>query len=220
MAMYGQGPPPCEMKTVGIRVLMSVSALQLDAVAKVLERVRIGERLDVLHGAAMNDFAHGELDDLAALRPRDLGHLQDLRGHVPRRRVLADAYPDPRREHVVERQAVAQLHEQHDAHVVLPLLRNDERLEDLVDLLHLAVDLGRPDAHAARVQDGVGAAVDDEAAVLRELGVVAVTPDAGIALEVRGAILRSVRIVPESDRHRGEGAHADELATLAADDAT
>jgi hypothetical protein len=42
-------------------------------------------------------------------------------------------------------------------------------LEHLVELLDGAVDLGGADAHAARVQRGVAAAEDHQAAALREL---------------------------------------------------
>ena len=48
-----------------------------------------------------------------------------------------------------------------------------------------------------------------------DLAVVAVAPDAGKLLEVRGAVLGAVGIVPEADRHRGKRARADELALLA-----
>ena len=44
---------------------------------------------------------------------------------------------------------------------------------------------------------------------------VAVAPDAGKALEVRGTVFGAVGIVPESDRHRGEGRRADQFALLA-----
>src|SRR5690606_22715046 len=45
---------------------------------------------------------------------------------------------------------------------------------------------------------------------------VAVVPDARKALEVGGVVARAVRVVPEADRHRGEGPGADQLALLAA----
>ena len=45
---------------------------------------------------------------------------------------------------------------------------------------------------------------------------VAMAPDVWKPLEIRGAILRAVRIVPESDRHRWERGLADELALVAA----
>ena len=111
----------------------------------------------------MHDRAYRELDQLAALRARDVADLQDLRRHMARRRMVVDAAPDPRRQRVIEPHAVAQPHEQHDAHVVLPLLRDHDRLEHVVDLLHCTIDLRGADAHAARVQDGIRAAVDDRA---------------------------------------------------------
>ena len=67
-----------------------------------------------------------------------------------------------------------------------------ERSLDLLDALHRAVDLGRADAHAARVQHGVGAPVDQHAAARRDLDEVAVVPDAGVALEVGRAVARAV----------------------------
>src|SRR3546814_8499080 len=44
---------------------------------------------------------------------------------------------------------------------------------------------------------------------------VSVAPDARIGLEVGGAVALVVRVVPEADRHAGEGLHADQLALLA-----
>ena len=60
-----------------------------------------------------------------------------------------------------------------------------------------AIDLGGADAHAAGIERGVGAAVDDDAAMLGPFGEVAVAPDAGEALEIGGAVLRAVGVVPE-----------------------
>src|SRR5205823_13283842 len=37
-------------------------------------------------------------------------------------------------------------------------------------------------------------------------------PDAGISVEVAGVVFRSVRVVPEGDRHRGHRRRQDELA--------
>src|SRR3546814_11413455 len=71
------------------------------------------------------------------------------------------------------------------------------------------------DAHAARIEGGVGAAVDDDAVVPGQLDEVAVAPDARIGLEVGGAVALVVRVVPEADRHAGKGLHADQLALLA-----
>ena len=87
-----------------------------------------------------------------------------LRRHVTRRRVAADRVADLVAQLLVERQALAQPDEQHDAHVALPLLRDRDRLGDFLDLLDLAIDLGRADAHAAGIQHRIGAAVHDQAA--------------------------------------------------------
>src|SRR3546814_3956828 len=111
---------------------------------------------------------------------------------------LADLCLDPCRQRVVEHEARAQLHEQHHAHVALPVLPNDDRFLDLLQLLDLVVDLSRADANAARVQRGVGAPVDDDAVVLGQLDEVAVVPDVGIGLEIGGAIAR------RSEEHKSE----------------
>src|SRR6185503_9453225 len=68
------------------------------------------------------------------------------------------------------------------------------------------------DAHAAGVEDRVGAAVDDEAAVPGLFAPVAVAPDVRVFLEIGRAVLGAVGIVPEADRHRGERPGADQLA--------
>ena len=73
----------------------------------------------------------------------------------------------PSRSRLSSEQPVAQPDEQHDALVAVPLLADDQALDDLGELLDLAVDLGRADAHAAGIQHGVGAAVDDDAARAR-----------------------------------------------------
>jgi hypothetical protein len=81
------------------------------------------------------------------------------RGVVLSRMVSAD----PGDQGVVEA-ALPQLDEEHHPHVGVspgghcwPITRDSTTSE----LLHLAVDLGRADAHAARVEGRVGAAVDD-----------------------------------------------------------
>ena len=56
----------------------------------------------------MNDVPNGELDDLVALRTRNVRNLQHLCRHVSRRRVVADVLLDLRRQRVVEADSVAQ----------------------------------------------------------------------------------------------------------------
>src|SRR5262245_45542466 len=56
---------------------------ELLAAAELRQRLGIGERLEVLRLPAVHDVAYRELDDLAALGARDVGHLQHLGRHVP-----------------------------------------------------------------------------------------------------------------------------------------
>ena len=80
----------------------------------------------------------------------------------------------------------------------------------------LYAHLGGPDAHATRVEDSVGATVDNDTVVLRQLHEVAVAPDAWESLEVGRVILLTLGIVPEAHRHRGEGSCTHQLTLLPA----
>ena len=151
---------------------------------------RIGQRLRVLHRAAVHHVAHRELDDLAALGARNVLDLQrpspargaawccariwclDLLRSAPRRA------PGPRAAGRTARRARRPFQS-------WPMT---SALEHLGQLLDLAVDLRRADAHAAGIEHRVGAAVDDHAAVLGQLDIVAVAPDAREALEIGGVI--------------------------------
>ena len=172
--------------------------MQLRPIPKELQRLRIGERLLVLHFAPVNHLADGELDDLPALRPRDLRHLHDARRDVARAGRFANAALDRLAKVVRQRETLPKLHEQHDPFVVAETLSNDKALDDRVDLLHLPVDLGGADADTARIQRGVGAAVDDQAVVFGQLGVVPMAPHARIDVEIRLVVLAPVGIVPEA----------------------
>ena len=67
------------------------------------------------------------------------------------------------------------------------------------------VELARPEPHAAAVQRRVGAPRDHGAAALAEHDPVAVTPDAGVAVEVRGPVARVAGVVPEPTAIDGIG---------------
>src|SRR5262245_2359549 len=77
------------------------SRAKLLAIAILLERLRIHQRLAVLHLAAVHDVAHRELDDLVALRARNVRHLDDLRRYVAWRGVGAN-----RRLHAVDQRSI------------------------------------------------------------------------------------------------------------------
>lgn len=162
----------------------------------------------------MHHVPHRKLGDLARLGARNVGDGHDLRGYVARRGALADLLPDLRHQCRVQHRAGLEPHEQHHAHVTLPVLPDGQRLDHFRHLLDLRIDFRRADPHPARVQRGIGAAVNDHAAMRGDLREVAMAPDAGKAREIGVVILRSVRVVPEHHRHGGEWPHADELALL------
>src|SRR6476661_2996971 len=168
----------------------------------------------------MHDIAYRQLDDLAVLRAGNVRNLHDPRRDMAWARVLTNLAADVLLQGRVERTTFAQADEEHDAHVLVPLLRDGEALHHLVEFLDLAIDFGRADAHTARIQHGVRAAVDDQSIVFRQLDVIAVAPHASEALEIGGTVFRSVRIVPEAERHGRKRGSAHELPLLPAHRAT
>src|SRR5688572_5444861 len=152
----------------------------------------------------MDDVPDGQLYYLSTFRAWNLVDLQNAGRNMPRGRVLAYVAPDALDQRVVQGQPLPQAHEQDDPLVPFPLLPDRDTLDDLRQLLDLAVDLSRPDPHAARVQHGVRSAVDDHAVVRGQLDVIAMRPRAGEPLEIGGPIAASIRVVPEATRHRGK----------------
>src|SRR5882762_4456668 len=196
----------------------ALSLSELRSIPEMRERFGVRERLEVLHRLPMHHVAHGELDDLVRLGARNIGYLHDFRGHVPRGSMGANLVLDLRDQPVFESKSLTELHEQHHAHVAdlawRPGLADHERLDHLLQLLDLAVDLGRSDAHAARVEHCIRSAVDDHAVVPGDLAPVAVGPDPGKSIEVGGPVSRFVGVVPESERQRWKWPRAYELALL------
>ena len=120
---------------------------------------------------------------------------------MSRRGVGADHSANLFAQGVVQRHAITQTHEQHHAHIALPILANDDGLQHLRHLFHLAIDLCGADAYATRVEHGVGAAVDDQAAMSGFLGIIAVGPDAGERGEIGSAEFLAICVVPEAHRY-------------------
>ena len=163
----------------------------------------------------MDHLAHGQLGDLVVHRARNVGDRHDPGRHVARRAVAPDLPPDALDQGAVELRPVGQAHEQHDPLIAVPFLADRERLDHLGDLLDLAIDLGGPDPHPARIEHRVRAAVDDQPVVGGQLDMVAVRPHAGEALEIGRRVAAAVGIVPKAHRHRGKRPGADQLSRLA-----
>ena len=90
-----------------------------------------------------------------------------LRGTWLGRGAAADLLSQALLEVVVQTLPWAQPHEQHHPHIVGEALTDDQALDHLVESFDLTVDLGRADAYATRVEGGVGATVNDQAASRR-----------------------------------------------------
>ena len=131
------------------------------------------------------------------------------------RRAIANLFPDPRHEIKIQRQAGAKADEEHDAHVIIPVLTDGDGLDHFGHLLNLGIDFRRADPDAAGIKRRVRTAVDHHAIVFRDLGEIAMTPDVGKAGKVSMVIFRAIGIVPEHHRHRWKGLHADQLALSA-----
>jgi hypothetical protein len=114
------------------------------------------------------------------------------------RAVLADSRPDPRDQIVVQLDVGSEHHE--ERHVSLRPLAwevDDERVDDLVEREHGAIDLRRSHPDAAAVDRRVGATGDDRGSAVGDLDPVAMPPHAGERLEVARPVPRVVRVSPE-----------------------
>ena len=131
---------------------------------------------------------------------------------MARRCIHADAAAQVGGQRRIQTGTFAQGDEQHDAGVAFPVLAHAHGFRHGIHRLHLAVDLRGADAHAAGVQHGVAAAVNNDAAVLGTLGEIPMRPHALELLEIRGAQLGAVRVVQEAHRARREGFRADQFA--------
>src|SRR5215212_11782015 len=154
------------MSTTTYWSIVAARTRKLDEVVQsggVRERVATG---GLLRRRAREDPLDGDLEHLAGQRPRHLLDLEHLARDVARRAVLADARADGLDEAVVELGALAQHDEERHPRVVALLDVDDERIGDLVEREHRAVDLGRPHADAAAVDRRVRAPADHRRAAL------------------------------------------------------
>src|SRR4051812_29323846 len=102
---------------------------------------------------------------------------------MERRRAFENRVADSIGKARVERSSVPKNNEQPDRDVAAFAFARGKDFADFVDAFERAVDLGGPDPNAARLQRRVAAAVDDDATFLRELDLVAMTPDPREPLE-------------------------------------
>mmetsp|Transcript_45013 Transcript_45013/g.150293 ORF Transcript_45013/g.150293 Transcript_45013/m.150293 type:complete len:254 (+) Transcript_45013:75-836(+) len=181
--------------------------------AVLVERGRILQGAHVLGLDAAHQIAHRELHLFARARVRDLLHLPDESRHVRVRGARADGGADLGLELRIEPAPVGELDEEDDAHIAgalarLNLVANHERILDGADRLGEAVHLSGTDAHPTRLERGVGAAVDHEAAALSRrtshLDEVAVVPHTVILGEIGAAVAALALVVAKEADRRGD----------------
>ena len=150
---------------------LPLSALQLGPILELGQRFGIRERFDVPHGQAMHDIAHRQLDDLAVF-VRGMSVTCTIRAGTWRGvafgadRAGGCAPPAPSSSATTSRRRTNSTTR---TSLLASAGRSRATLDHLVELLDLAVDFRRADAHAAGIEHGVRAAVDDQPVVLGEL---------------------------------------------------
>src|SRR5579872_921414 len=214
------GSPVLRRRRRNIEAAVHGSGCEIRQIAEVLEGLGVGERVDVLDRQPMHHIAHGQFGQLAGQRPRNVRYRDDLCRDVAWRGVGANGVANLLLEGFVQLDVRFQPHEQDHAHISLPILPDGECLDDLVQTLHSRIDLGGADAYTPWVQYGIGSAVDHDAVVLGQGGVVTVMPDPWEALEVGRFVTGSIRIIPEPYGHGREGRRADQFTALATDGAS
>src|SRR5262245_58860156 len=109
----------------------------------------------------MDDVADGKLRDLSRLGARDIGHSDDSCRYMSRAGARANLCPDALLKLAGELCAFGQTYEQYDPDIAVPILTDAKRLGDFRQLLDLIVDFRSSDPHAARIERGIGAPMDD-----------------------------------------------------------
>src|SRR6185312_7453753 len=106
--------------------------------------------------------------------------------------------------------------EQNHAHIAPPVLPDRERFDDFVETFDRGINFGSADTYSAWIQHGIGASVDHDAVVFCQSRVVTVVPHTREPLKVGCPVPGSVGIIPESNRHGGEGCGAHQLSAITA----
>ena len=117
-----------------------------DRIGDLAQCLRVGQGRGVAHLAPVDDVRDRQFDELAGAGPGQIVDRDDQRRHVARCAALSNLSTDRRFELVAEHHAFGQTNEQHDAHVVVHLLAERQRLEDLSHMGDLPVDLSGADA--------------------------------------------------------------------------
>ena len=106
-----------------------------------LQRLGIGQCVGVFDLLPVHDISYRQLHHFAADGTRNVGDRDNLRRHMPWRGIGADDLADLLLQAFIQRHSLAQFHEQHHPHIILPLLTDGHAVHDLRDFFDLAIDL-------------------------------------------------------------------------------
>jgi len=163
----------------------------------------------------MDDIGNRAFDLFHIQGIGDIGCLDDLCRHVPRRGLGTERLLDLGLQLFCQLVPLGEFHEQDDALIPFPVLSDGQAVGDLFHLLHLVVKLGGADANTGGLEHGVGAAIEGEAAGLAVVyHIVSMTPYIGVHREVGILVLGIAGIVPEVKGHGWCRSLADQLPFL------
>src|SRR5689334_5779352 len=188
--------------------------LKLGEVTKKLECGRIGQGIAIVNRPAVDHVAHRELGNFTADCSRNIRHCNNFPGDVMGTGKLADPLFDPASQVVGQANTVSQADKENDPDVALPILTNYQAFKHFWYRFHLAVNLGGPDPHPARVEGGVAPSQNDEPIMLGQAVPVAMAPHSGEVFIIFLPVLRSRGISPERHRHAGKRSSANQFTFL------
>ena len=102
-------------------------------IPKQLEGFGIGQRFLVLHLAAMDDIAYGQLSDLSRFGSWNVLHCKDHGGYMAGRGPIAHLLFDLGDQLVIQSDARRQSHKKNDAHVIIPVLADGQGFKHFGD---------------------------------------------------------------------------------------
>ena len=84
-------------------------------------------------------------------------------------------------------------------------LANDQGFSHLIKGFNNPVNLGCANAYPARIKRGIGTAMNNNAGLFGKGCPVTMSPDIWIDIKIGLVITAAIAVIPETDRHGGEG---------------
>ena len=124
---------------------------QFGPIGEKIQGLGISQGVLVGNGQSVNHLAYGQFHLFHVQGVGNVVHGKDLGRHVTRRGVGPNGGTDASGELIGEFIARQQFHEKDHAHIAFPVLADDNGILHLGKQIHLPIDLGGTDPHAAGV---------------------------------------------------------------------